>query len=185
MADTSAIVNAFKSIHADCEIEFRLAKKDPSGNCTSGINRIASPYTYTGTHDVKSLIHWDPTKYLNIYVVANAAGLAGHCVWPSDADTIPAWDGIVITHSYVGEIGTSSTLTRVSLSHEVGHYFNLQHTWGGNNVPGYYFLPCADPNKDCNIDDGVSDTPVTIGWQTCNLNGASCGSTLDNVKNIP
>lgn len=181
--NNASIVSAFQPIHADCDIEFRLAKKDPNGNCHSGINRIASPLSSSGDHRIKELIQWPTNKYLNVYVVANAAGLAGHAVWPSDADTIPAWDGIVLSHSYVGTIGTSDLTRSVAFAHECGHYLNLQHIWGGNNVPGFYFLPCADPNKDCNIDDGVADTPPTIGWQSCNLSGASCGSTLDNVQN--
>jgi PKD repeat protein len=132
---------------------------------------------------VKNLIHWPPTQYLNVYVVANAAGLAGHAIWPSDADTIPLWDGIVLSHSYVGTFGTSDLTRSVAFAHECGHYLNLQHIWGGNNVPGFYFYPCADVNKDCNIDDLVADTPPTIGWQSCNLTGASCGNVVDNVQN--
>lgn len=181
--DTASIVTAFKGIHADCDIEFRLATKDPNGNCHSGINRIASPLTTSGDHRIKDLIHWPPTQYLNVYVVANAAGLAGHAVWPSDADTIPLWDGIVLSHNYVGTIGTSNLTSSVAFAHECGHYLNLQHIWGGNNVPGFYFYPCADPGKDCNIDDLVADTPPTIGWQSCNLTGASCGNVVDNVQN--
>jgi len=181
--NNSSIVAAFQPIHADCDIEFRLATIDPNGNCTSGINRIASPLTSSGDHRVKNLIHWLPTQYLNVYVVANAAGLAGHAIWPSDADTIPLWDGIVLSHSYVGTFGTSNLTQSVAFAHECGHYLNLQHIWGGNNVPGFYFYPCADVNKDCNIDDLVADTPPTIGWQSCNLNGASCGNVLDNVQN--
>lgn len=183
LADTASIVQQFKPLHADCDIEFRLAQLDPNGNCTSGINRVASSLTTIGDHSVKALIHWPPDKYLNIYVVANAAGLAGHCVWPSDADTIPAWDGIVIGYNYVGSIGQSNYTQSVALAHECGHYLNLQHIWGGNNVPNFYYYPCADPNKDCSVDDLVSDTPPTIGWLTCNLNGASCGNTVDNVQN--
>ncbi len=182
-ADTASIVAAFKSLHADCDIEFRLAQIDPNGNCTKGINRMASNLTTLGDHSVKSLIHWPPNKYLNIYIVKNAAGLAGHCVWPSDADTIPAWDGIVIGHNYVGSFGTSTMTQSVALAHECGHYLNLQHIWGGNNVPNFYYYPCADPNKDCNIDDSVADTPPTIGWQSCNLSGHSCGNMVDNVQN--
>lgn len=183
LADTASIVSVFKPLHADCEIEFRLAQLDPDGNCTSGINRIASPLTAIGDHSVKSLIHWPPNKYLNVYIVSNAAGLAGHCVWPSDADTIPAWDGIVVGYNYIGSIGASNYTQSVALAHECGHYLNLQHIWGGNNVPGFYYYPCADVNKDCTIDDSVADTPPTIGWQSCNLNGASCGNTVDNVQN--
>jgi PKD repeat protein len=182
-ADTASIIAAFKPLHADCDIEFRLATLDPNGNCTSGINRIASPLTTTGDHAVKSLIQWDPSKYLNVYVVQNAAGLAGHAVWPADADSIPNWDGIVISHDYVGSIGTSTPQRSVVLAHECGHYLNLQHIWGGNNVPNFYYYPCADPFKDCNIDDLVADTPPTIGWQSCNLSGASCGNVVDNVQN--
>lgn len=184
LADTASIVAAFKPIHADCEIEFKLAKLDPDGNCTSGINRIASHLTTIGDHSVKSLIHWPPTKYLNVYIVSNPAGLAGHCVWPADADTIPEWDGIVIAHNVVGRIGTSNPTASVVFAHECGHYLNLHHIWGGNNVPEFYYYPCADPNKDCNIDDLVADTPPTIGWQSCNLSGASCGNTVDNVQNV-
>jgi PKD repeat protein len=181
--DTASIVSVFKGIHADCDIEFRLATKDPNGNCHSGINRIASPLTTSGDHRIKKLIHWPPTQYLNVYVVMNAAGLAGHAVWPSDADTIPLWDGIVLSHNYVGTIGTSNLTQSVAFAHECGHYLNLHHIWGGNNVPNFYYYPCADPGKDCNIDDLVADTPPTIGWQSCNLNGASCGNTVDNVQN--
>lgn len=181
--DTTDIVPFFKPRAADCEIELVLAQKDPNGNCHSGINRIASTLTYIGDHQVKNLIHWDPTKYLNIYVCAEAAGLAGHALLPSTADTIPQWDGIVIQHSYLGSIGTSTPFKSVVLTHELGHYFNLQHIWGGNNVPGFYYLPVAQPTN-CNFDDDVLDTPNTIGWQTCNLNGTSCDDTLDNVQNF-
>ena len=73
--NTASIIANFQGIHADCDIEFRLATIDPNGNCHSGINRIASTLTSSGDHRVKNLIHWTPTKYLNVYVVANAAGL--------------------------------------------------------------------------------------------------------------
>jgi PKD repeat protein len=180
--DTSEIVADFKGIAADCQIELRIARTDPYGNCTKGINRIASPLTYTGDHQVKSLIHWDPSRYLNIYVCADAAGLAGHALLPADADAIPHWDGIVIKHDYLGSMGTSDPIRSVVLSHELGHYLNLQHVWGGNNVPGFYYLPVGQPDN-CNHDDDVQDTPNTIGWSTCNLNAISCG-TLDNVQNF-
>jgi PKD repeat protein len=182
-ADTVDIVNDFKPIAADCQIELRIARKDPDGNCTKGINRIASPLSLIGDHQVKDLIHWDPSKYLNVYVCTEAAGLAGHALLPADADTVPEWDGIVIQHSYLGSIGTSNQLRSVVLSHELGHYLNLQHIWGGNNVPGFYYLPVGQQDN-CNYDDDVQDTPNTIGWSTCNLNANSCDSLLDNVQNF-
>lgn len=179
--DTNEIVTAFKPIAADIEIEFRLAQLDPDGNCTSGITRTVSSLTSPGNHDVKSLIHWPPNKYLNVYICKDAAGLAGHALLPSAADTIPQWDGIVMQHSYIGTIGTSEYFRRTVLSHEIGHFLNLQHIWGGNNVPNYYYLPVADPGN-CSFDDEVADTPNTIGWQSCNLSGSTCGE-LDNVQN--
>lgn len=180
-ADTSDILQPFKARAADCKVEFRLAQLDPDGNCTSGITRTVSPLTAIGDHQVKSLIHWPPDKYLNVYICNQAAGLAGHSMMPPAADTIPQWDGIVMQHSYVGTIGTSAYALRTVLTHEIGHYLNLQHIWGGNNVPNYYYLPVGNAGN-CAFDDDVSDTPNTIGWQTCNLGGQSCGE-LSNVQN--
>jgi len=180
-ADTTDIVPAFKAIAADCEIEIRLAQLDPDGNCTSGITRTVSNLTDIGDHQVKSLIQWPPDKYLNVYVCNQAAGLAGHALLPAAADVVSEWDGIVMQHTYIGTIGTSDFFRRTVLTHEIGHYLNLQHIWGGNNVPEYYYLPVANAGN-CDFDDEVADTPLTIGWQTCPLGGESC-STLDNVQN--
>ncbi len=179
--DTSEIVPAFQSIAADAQVEFRLAQLDPNGLCTSGITRTVSALTYIGDHQVKDLIHWPPNKYLNVYVCFDAAGLAGHALLPGAADTIPQWDGIVMRHDYVGTIGTSDYFRRTVLTHEVGHYLNLQHIWGGNNVPNFPYLPVGDAGN-CAYDDDVTDTPNTIGWSSCNLSAQSCGS-LDNVQN--
>ena len=173
-ADTTAIVSAFKSIAADCEIEFRLAQKDPNGNCTNGIERIATQETYVGNDDSK-LNDWAPTKYLNVWLVSNIEmGAAGYSYYPGFAPD-PSKAGVMIIHSYVGSIGTGTVSRSRALTHEIGHYLNLAHCWGNSNTPG-------DPNN-CSDDDGVSDTPVDIGWTTCNLSGASCGSALDNVQN--
>ncbi|CAG5080922.1 M43 family zinc metalloprotease [Parvicella tangerina] len=181
-ADTANTITAFKGIAADCQIEFKLAQIDPDGNCTKGITRHYDGRTLVGDHSVKEIIHWDPSMYLNVYVCEEAAGLAGHALLPSAADTISEWDGIVIAHSYVGDIGTGDPSRSVVLTHEIGHYLNLQHVWGGNNVPGYPYLPVNDAGN-CAYDDGVTDTPNTIGWSSCNLSHQSCG-TLDNVQNF-
>lgn len=180
--DTTVIIDTFKPLIADCDIEFRLATLDPDGNCTSGITRHYSSLTSVGDHQVKSIIHWPPDEYLNFYVVTNAAGLAGHALLPSQADSFPQWDGIVIGHNYTGSIGTSSVLTSVVATHEVGHYLGLQHVWGGNNVPNFFYLPVSQ-TSNCSTDDGVGDTPNTIGNQLCNHTQMNCG-TLDNVQNF-
>ncbi|MBA3970730.1 MAG: T9SS type A sorting domain-containing protein [Bacteroidetes bacterium] len=171
-ADISAVVPAFTSIAADCEIEFRLAQKDPLGNCTNGIDRIYSSETNVGD-DGSKLNQWPRNKYLNVWVVKTiTSGAAGYAYLPGT--TAAANDGIMILSTYIGSIGTGTPSRSRALTHEIGHHLNLNHTWGGSNNPGV----------DCTGSDSVTDTPKTIGWTTCNLTGASCGSTLDNVQNF-
>ena len=176
-SDTSLVVNPFKSLVADIGVEFALATKDPNGNCTRGINRIVSPLTTAGDQSMKDLIIWPRNKYMNVWICADAAGAAGYTNLPGDV--AGQWgvttDGIVIRADYVGSIGTSSPLHSRALTHEVGHWLNLYHTWGAGNTP-------ADP-ANCGQDDMVDDTPNTEGWTSCNLLGATCGSAIDNVQN--
>lgn len=172
-ADTATIIDLFKPIAADCSIEFRLARKDPNGNCTNGIDRVQSPLTYVGDDDAK-LNPWPRNKYLNIWVVNSMEdGVAGYAYAPSGF-TPSAVDGIIILHNYIGAIGTGNPSRSHALSHEIGHWFNLRHTWGNTNSPG---VSCGD--------DQVSDTPTTKGWTSCNLNGATCVSgVIENVQNF-
>lgn len=171
-SDTSSIVTAFKSIAADCEIEFKLAQKDPSGNCTNGIDRIVSDQTNIGD-DGSKLNYWAGNKYLNIWVVNTIqSGAAGYSYLPGTAP--PNKDGILILHDYVGSIGTGTPVRSRALGHEVGHYLNLLHPWGSSNSPG---VACGN--------DNVSDTPVTEGWTSCNLttNDICNAGIEENVQN--
>jgi PKD repeat protein len=169
------VVAAFQGISADCEIEFRLAQKDPNGNCTNGIDRIYSTKT-DNADDNSKLNGWPRSKYLNIWVVRSiGSGAAGYAYLPASAQFNSAGDGIIILSTYVGSIGTGNNTLSHALTHEVGHYINLYHPWGSSNNPGV--------STNCNDDDQVTDTPNTVGWTSCNLNGTSCGS-LDNVQNF-
>lgn len=176
-SDAGVVQPAFIGIAADSEVEFRLAKLDPNGNCTDGITRTVSPLTFSAGDNVKDLISWNTSRYLNIWVVDNIeSGAAGYAYYPGNA---PAndYEGVVIQQTYVGNIGTSNgtNYSTRSLTHEIGHYLNLAHTWGSTNEPGLA--------SNCQTDDGVSDTPNTIGTeQTCDYNQTTCGS-LDNVEN--
>lgn len=164
----------FKDIAADCNIQFRLATIDPNGNCTNGIMRYDDARTNSAGDEIKSGRQWTTSKYLNIYSVrVIASGAAGYAYFP--ANNNQARDGIVILHNYVGRIGTGSAGRSSALTHEVGHYLALPHTWGNGNNPG-------DPSL-CSGDDGISDTPLTVGNRSCNLNAVNCGS-LDNVQNF-
>jgi len=177
-ADTSDIIPEFKAIAADSRIEFRLAKIDPNGNCTDGIDRVVSTLTYNADENTKMIApSWDRTKYLNIWTVASIAnGAAGYSYYPSSVQG--SWgvplDGVLILSSYVGSVGTGQYSRARALTHEIGHYLNLMHPWGNSNTPGL-----AD---NCNDDDQVSDTPNTVGHTSCDLYAVTCGS-LDNVQN--
>ena len=178
--DFSNTVAPFDAIAANLGIEFRLAKKDPDGNCTNGINRVYNPETFGADEGVKSgdAHTWGRESYLNVWVVGSIdGGTAAYAFLPSGA---PAnGDGILIENDHVGSIGTSEPYHRHTLSHEVGHWLNLEHPWGWSNTPG--------SSGNCSMDDGVSDTPNTIGHQLygqdCDLDEHTCG-TLDNMQNF-
>ncbi|MFH1319070.1 MAG: M43 family zinc metalloprotease [Bacteroidota bacterium] len=168
-SDTDEVVSPFNSIIGNANIEFRLARIDPWGNPTNGIQRIVSTETYVGDSDSK-LSPWPRSKYLNIWVCAAAGGAAAYALLPADAQNSAAKDGIMIMASHVGN--DDRTLT-----HETGHWINLLHPWGWSNDPGLA--------SNCSMDDGVSDTPNTIGvddW-SCDTNQVTCTS-LDNVQNF-
>lgn len=165
----------FLDLVGDIGIEFRLARKDPQGNCTNGITRTVSELTNVGDFETTQLIQWPRDKYMNVWICAVAQGAAGYTYYPEWLDGWSEADGIVVLSSYVGSIGTSDYSRSRVLSHEVGHWLNLKHCWGDSNEPG--------DESNCFMDDEVEDTPLTKGWTYCALNGASCGSPRDNVEN--
>jgi PKD repeat protein len=186
-SDIAAVVTDFQGITADAEIEFRLAQKDQLGNCVSGITRTYTTATFDGdngmVNDINRNINGNNSSantryprhsYLNIWVCSNAGGAAGYTMTPSNW-TPSKYDGIWVTHSYVGAIGTSNSSRSRTLTHEVGHWLNLSHCWGSTNDPGL--------SGNCSSDDNVSDTPNTEGWTSCTLGGTTCDGNLDNVQN--
>ncbi len=155
--DIGQVIPAFQDIAADCLIQFALPTVDPFGNCHNGIDRIRTVQTFLGESESKTN-QWPRGRYLNVWVARTLiGGAAGYALLPASTEGfLQIFDGIMILEDYVGSIGTSSSFTSRTLTHEVGHYLNLQHPWGDNNTPG---VVCGD--------DGVEDTPITKGFTTC------------------
>lgn len=176
----TAIRTQFKNLAADCEIEFRLAKVDPSGNCTDGINRVYTPLHVDARDNVKNIsgARWDNRKYLNIWVVSSiqesgssGGTTLGYAYFPNTVGGTNAYlDGIVIRSDWVGTVGTG-TLSGAgrTLTHEVGHYLGLLHTF----------------QDGCNSnDDYCDDTPPVAGTFTnasCPANNNSCTSDVPDM----
>lgn len=185
-ADAAFVQAPFQGMPSDIEIEFALARKDPQGNCFSGITRTVTPLTFDGSNgqaQVNAVIAgnnvyqgvWPHNKYLNIYVCAEIGGAAGYTFNPFGGSTASAngmyFNGVFVLHNYTGSIGTSNNGTSRTLTHEVGHWLNLSHTWGDDNSPGNA--------ASCSQDDGVQDTPMCIGLTSCNLSANTCDDTND------
>lgn len=186
-ADAGNVVNAFNasnpsatSIPTDADIQFRLATTAPNGTCFTGITHTVSSASTSGSgsaiysaakngNDVYQG-EWPGDEYLNIFIAGDIGGAAGYTYTPSPWAGTGMNNGIWILHNYVGSIGTSSPGVSRALTHEVGHWLNLDHPWGGTNNPGLA--------SNCNDDDGVDDTPDCIGVTSCSLASNTC--TGDN-----
>ncbi|MEY3049781.1 MAG: hypothetical protein RL365_1819 [Bacteroidota bacterium] len=192
--DANNVHAEFQGMPADIEVEFLLATKAPNGQCFKGITRTLSPMSYDGSDggdQVAAIIAgndvfngtWPGNKYLNVFICGDIGGAAGYTTKPSGWSATLMTNGIWVLHDYVGSIGTSSVGTSRTMTHEVGHWLNLDHTWGANNNPG--------TASSCSTDDNVQDTPNCIGVQACLMNSNTCNSDnaywgfdiRDNVEN--
>ena len=166
-SDTGIIDPLFKPLYEDAHMHFALAQKDPNGNCTTGIIHHYDNKTQWSQSDLSNYQYstyaagnWNPSKYLNIYIVKNiiASGsvvgggiIVGYTHLPGTSP-VSAADAIVYRNDFL-----TGGLNARSLSHEIGHWFGLSHTFGSTNDPGF----------ECGNDD-IGDTPPTTGFfSTC------------------
>ena len=174
-SDTNLIINRFKPLASDVRIVFELAKLDPQGNCTNGIDRIYTSKTNYGDDSAK-VNPWPRDKYLNVWTAkALLQGWAGYAYYPSASlGPLIVHDGIMMLADYVGSIGTSNANKSRTLTHEVGHWLDLGHPWNTTiNISINVGLACGD--------DLVFDTPITKGHTTCpNLLTPDC--MIDNFS---
>ncbi len=168
-----------ENLAVDMGLRFCLATSDPDGMPTSGIIRTVTDFDCLGNisqvkvgdrprlyyEDLGGSQAWDPDRYLNIWVTNTCGIYLGFSTFPGTA--IPAEDGIIIDPKYFGRSTASGPIPPYNLgrtlTHEVGHYFNLIHIWG---------------NTGCDGDDLVEDTPNQENFYLgCPLYpSSSCGS---------
>lgn len=173
--DTVTVVSAFSGIIGNMDLEFRLATKDPNGNCTNGITRVFDPVRTNdggcpgGSCNQAMPNAWPKQNYMNIWVVNDIASGAAAYSRLASSNVPTGFDGVVCGYQFFGTGDRTMT-------HESGHYLNLNHTWGPTNNQG---LP-----SNCNTDDNIPDTPNCIGTLGgCNTSRTTCG-TLDNIQNF-
>lgn len=165
--DTADVINVFKGkipgtnvpYIGNAKIRFRLATKDPLGQPTHGITRRHS-HLSTFASDQAKFDGWPQHAYLNIWLIRrfnqDHSGAGAYAYKPPTAAAIPHVDGVICL---VGQRDQDHTL-----SHEIGHSLNLDHTWGGTNSP---MVACGD--------DDVDDTPPTKG----HTGGCTVGNLYD------
>jgi PKD repeat protein len=181
-ADTVNTYSLFKPRAANCQIEFRLARKDTAGNCTSGIIRHYDPETNFAYFEIMSKYAWEPKHYLNVFVVSfiyptdislpDGAFIGGMSPFPPNnplsqaltgGDTLK--DGVLIRHDGIGSIGTATqmggmpiNMVNRTFTHETGHYFNLYHPFQ-NLIGGLIPASSGCPSFLAPNGDEVDDTP--------------------------
>ncbi len=173
-------------VGADIQIQFALAKVDPNGNPTNGIDRVnfceASFSESAIEATVKPETIWDPTQYMNMWSLKfSSSGLLGYAQFPSasnlagldDYGGYELTDGVVASYDAFGssDLGTGFILNPIynkgrTMTHEVGHFLGLRHIWGDG--------PCAD--------DFCEDTPTAHAANyVCNPDIASCTPGLTEM----
>ena len=185
----NSLRSEFQIIASSLEINFCLASIDPYGNVTNGITYHYNSYNgrepngYGGA--VKAVSVWPCDKYLNVWVVNEVETdgsiyNSGWAFYPSTSLADQGFDGIVYNHRYLGYGQGSSDVSGPTswqakmarvLTHEVGHYLNLMHTFENY---------CTFPGDD------VTDTPPVYhhGSNNCDQNWTLCsGVTIVNDEN--
>jgi hypothetical protein len=164
-ADSVRIPAAFKPVYGKMGITFILAKTDPNGFPTTGIERRTNNISFSaGTSDNAKrtanggLDGWDGTKYLNLWVAELSGGLLGISVFPGDPRPLNL-HGFLCDYRAFGSnaayLNPSFNKGRTT-THELGHFLNLRHIWGDDGT-GANRDVCG--STSCDGSDLVADTP--------------------------
>ena len=187
-SDSIYILPGFKPLYSSVGIQFGLAKLTPTGApaagyeirviSNDGFNGSSTTYTNAKHYATNGLDSWDVTKYLNVWCInfLDYPGLIGLTVAPSFVDSgwnINGDQGVALTYNVFGarEAGTDNYPANFdegrSLTHEIGHFFEIWHPWGDDGGL------CPPPGPG--IDDGIADTPP----EGNNASGSPTGPVFD------
>ena len=85
---------------------------------------------------------------------------------PAEADTAPGMDGVMLMHTMMGTIGTSTQLHGPEIILQTGRYLGLKLLWEIPIAGG----PCGD--------DGIADTPPSREILVCGPAPDSCAGNM-------
>jgi hypothetical protein len=190
---------------ASLSIEFKPAWKKPNGDTLIeiGIDRISytakgwsNPASFTSKtqfqnyfdNTIKPGSIWDPTKYVNVWIsdCDISLGLLGYSTFPTGTTLTGLGsgtgtsntDGTWIWAQACGNVGTltSGYNKGRTLTHELGHFFGLRHTWGDANCGTDY---CNDvpPSQTANYNAWPITYPFNAG--TCTTSGLYKSNATD------
>lgn len=174
IVDQIAVLNAD---YANCGISFDLANTSRTDNADwfNNVNQGTSQQT-----QMKQQLRQGGANALNVYTVGfNNSNLLGYATFPADYASKPADDGVVIRYSTLpGGTAAPYNLGR-TLTHEVGHWVGLYHTFQPAFIFGFPTSGCFAPG------DYVNDTPAEanpaygcpVGRDTCTSPG------VDPIRN--
>ncbi len=175
--DSTKIPAAFKPLYAKSNIRFVLAKRTPDDASTTGIERyVAGKSSYSITDNSVKYTSagganaWNPDKYINVWITNLSGGYLGYGTFPNTSVT--AEQGVVITYTSLPGASSGAYNRGRTLTHELGHFFNLYHIWG-------------DDNGSCSGTDYVDDTPnqadATYGCPSPAIVTDNCSPTAPGI----
>lgn len=144
-------INVLNAAYADTPFTFNLV----SATVTANDSWYSVGYGSAAEDDMKSALRVGDATDLNVYVSNIGDGLLGWATFPSDYASDPLNDGVVVlTSSLPG--GTAEPYNEGdTLTHEVGHWLGLYHTFqGGCGGSGDYVADTpaeASPAYGCPI----------------------------------